>query len=169
MFTNWFSDYSLGRETLKECWGFWTLYTKWCNANLKRWKKPVSLKLTVAIWLKPTNCVKNIERQVFRTILPATSWLNWTNFFSGNTRDLNQAWDLYYHVFRRISRQLPQLTSLELHYVSPNLLKCQDLELAVPGSYAPGQPIVRIAHFQRSLEVCVLDCFIIFFIVIWGA
>lgn len=72
---------------------------------------------------------------------------------SGNTRDLNQAWDLYYHVFRRISRQLPQLTSLELHYVSPNLLKCQDLELAVPGSYAPGQPIVRIAHFQRSLEV----------------
>ncbi|XP_066259712.1 serine/threonine-protein kinase mTor [Euwallacea similis] len=72
---------------------------------------------------------------------------------SGNIRDLNQAWDLYYHVFRRISRQLPQLTSLELHYVSPNLLKCQDLELAVPGSYAPGQPIVRIAYFQRSLEV----------------
>ncbi len=23
-----------------------------------------------------------------------------------NTRDLNQAWDLYYHVFRRISRQV---------------------------------------------------------------
>ena len=31
-----------------------------------------------------------------------------------NIRDLNQAWDLYYHVFRRISRQLPQLTQLEL-------------------------------------------------------
>lgn len=72
---------------------------------------------------------------------------------TGNIRDLNQAWDLYYHVFRRISRQLPQLTSLELHYVSPNLLKCQDLELAVPGSYAPGQDIVRIAYFHRSLEV----------------
>ncbi|XP_050299177.1 serine/threonine-protein kinase Tor [Anthonomus grandis grandis] len=72
---------------------------------------------------------------------------------SSNIRDLNQAWDLYYHVFRRISRQLPQLTSLELHYVSPNLLKCQDLELAVPGSYVPGQPPVRIAYFHRSLEV----------------
>ncbi|KAJ8979409.1 hypothetical protein NQ317_015841 [Molorchus minor] len=72
---------------------------------------------------------------------------------SGNTRDLNQAWDLYYHVFRRISRQLPQLTSLELQYVSPNLLVCQDLELAVPGSYAPGQPLVKIAYFNRSLEV----------------
>ncbi|KAJ8946331.1 hypothetical protein NQ318_004221 [Aromia moschata] len=72
---------------------------------------------------------------------------------SGNIRDLNQAWDLYYHVFRRISRQLPQLTSLELQYVSPNLLVCQDLELAVPGSYAPGQPVVKIAYFNRSLEV----------------
>ncbi|KAH1016334.1 serine/threonine-protein kinase Tor isoform X2 [Dendroctonus ponderosae] len=72
---------------------------------------------------------------------------------SGNSKDLNQAWDLYYHVFRRIVRQLPQLTTLELHYVSPNLLKCQNLELAVPGSYAPGQPVVRIAYFQSSLEV----------------
>lgn len=68
-------------------------------------------------------------------------------------RDLNQAWDLYYHVFRRISRQLPQLTSLELQYVSPNLLICRDLELAVPGSYSPGQPLVRIAHIHPSLEV----------------
>lgn len=72
---------------------------------------------------------------------------------SGNVRELNQAWDLYYHVFRRVTRQLPQLTSLELQYVSPNLQVCQDLELAVPGSYAPGQPIVRIASFHESLEV----------------
>ncbi|CAG2065047.1 unnamed protein product, partial [Timema podura] len=72
---------------------------------------------------------------------------------SGNVRDLNQAWDLYYHVFRRISRQLPQLTSLELQYVSPKLLMCRDLELAVPGSYIPGQPVVRIAHIQSSLQV----------------
>ncbi|KAF4524829.1 hypothetical protein B566_EDAN014311 [Ephemera danica] len=72
---------------------------------------------------------------------------------SGNVRDLNQAWDLYYHVFRRISRQLPQLTSLELHYVSPKLLLCQDLELAVPGSYNPSQPPTRIAQFKASLQV----------------
>ncbi|KAL3272654.1 hypothetical protein HHI36_014119 [Cryptolaemus montrouzieri] len=80
---------------------------------------------------------------------------NWCQKYksSSNTRDLNQAWDLYYHVFRRISRQLPQLTSLELQYVSPNLQECKDLELAVPGSYSPGQPIIRIAHIHRSLEV----------------
>ena len=37
---------------------------------------------------------------------------------------LNQAWDLYYTVFRRVNKQLPQLTTLELRYVSPALLGC---------------------------------------------
>ncbi|CAG9112207.1 unnamed protein product [Plutella xylostella] len=72
---------------------------------------------------------------------------------TNSVRDLNQAWDLYYHVFRRISRQLPQLTSLELQYVSPRLLNCRDLELAVPGSYVPDQEVIRIAHIQSSLQV----------------
>lgn len=91
-----------------------------------------------------------------------------------NVRDLNQAWDLYYHVFRRISRQLPQLTSLELQYVSPKLLLCRyifrfifwkginissfysmfsDLELAIPGSYVPNQPVIRISQVNSSLQV----------------
>lgn len=46
-----------------------------------------------------------------------------------------------------------QLTSLELQYVSPKLLMCRDLELAVPGSYNPNQPIIRIAHVESSLQV----------------
>ncbi len=29
---------------------------------------------------------------------------------SANVKDLTQAWDLYYHVFRRISKQLPQVS-----------------------------------------------------------
>lgn len=141
---------------------------------------------------------------------------------SGNVKDLTQAWDLYYHVFRRISKQLPQvgsggsclgclsaeclvsswahpvhlaslvlkslgqaipccylmkekylncasvplarqksksfpnysqLTSLELQYVSPKLLMCRDLELAVPGTYDPNQPIIRIQSIAPSLQV----------------
>ncbi|KAH3893902.1 hypothetical protein DPMN_018054 [Dreissena polymorpha] len=72
---------------------------------------------------------------------------------SGNVKDLTQAWDLYYHVFRRISKQLPQLTSLELQYVSQKLLRCQDLELAVPGTYDPKQPIIKIRKVQSSLAV----------------
>lgn len=87
-----------------------------------------------------------------RDLMEAQDWCNRYKV-SGNVRDLNQAWDLYYHVFRRISRQLPQLTSLELQYVSPKLLLCRDLELAVPGSYSPGQPVVRIDSIHSSMQV----------------
>lgn len=87
-----------------------------------------------------------------RDLVEAMEWCHRYKI-SGNIRDLNQAWDLYYHVFRRISRQLPQLTSLELQYVSPKLLMCRDLELAVPGSYIPGQPVVKIAYIQSALQV----------------
>ena len=56
-------------------------------------------------------------------------------------------------MFRRISRQLPQLTSLELQYVSPKLLACKDLELAVPGSYTPGQELISIKYINANLQV----------------
>ncbi|KAG4088925.1 FAT-domain-containing protein [Neocallimastix lanati (nom. inval.)] len=67
--------------------------------------------------------------------------------------DLNQAWDLYYNVFRKINKQLPQLTSLELKYVSPKLLNARDLELAVPGQYRSGEPIIRIQSFVPTLNI----------------
>jgi FKBP12-rapamycin complex-associated protein len=67
--------------------------------------------------------------------------------------DLNQAWDLYYLVFRRISKQLPQLTTLELQYVSPKLLAAKDLDLAVPGTYLSGVKVVKIASFKTNLSV----------------
>lgn len=47
----------------------------------------------------------------------------WLQKFRQSRKDaeLHQAWDLYYHVFKRINKQLPQLTVLDLHYVSPAL------------------------------------------------
>lgn len=72
---------------------------------------------------------------------------------SKDVNDLNQAWDLYYQVFRRITRQLPQVTSLELTYCSPKLLKSTNLDLAVPGTYKSGQPIVKIVSFDATLSV----------------
>lgn len=73
----------------------------------------------------------------------------------GEIADLNQAWDIYYHVFRRISKQLPSTNSvqLDLQYVSPQLLTMRDLELAVPGTYQSGQPIVRIGNFEQIVLV----------------
>lgn len=84
---------------------------------------------------------------------------------------LGQAWDLYYHVFRRIDKQLQSLTTLDLEVrrisfhmrfffpiiialnlffffffrtntiksVSPELIECRNLELAVPGTYRAGK------------------------------
>ncbi|KPV75332.1 uncharacterized protein RHOBADRAFT_53323, partial [Rhodotorula graminis WP1] len=71
----------------------------------------------------------------------------------GEINDLNHAWDLYYQVFRKINKNLPTLTLLELQYVSPKLLNAKDLELAIPGTYQTGKRIVRIASFGANLEV----------------
>lgn len=53
-----------------------------------------------------------------------TEALEWCKRYkiSGNVRDLNQAWDLYYHVFKRISRQLPQLISLGMTREASSIL-----------------------------------------------
>ncbi|KAF9006075.1 phosphatidylinositol 3-kinase [Cyathus striatus] len=71
----------------------------------------------------------------------------------GDTSELDKAWDIYYGVFKKVEKQLPQLTTLDLQYVSPSLLKARSLELAVPGTYQSGRPIVRIASFATKLTV----------------
>jgi FKBP12-rapamycin complex-associated protein len=52
--------------------------------------------------------------------------------------ELHQAWDLYYHVFKRINKQLHTMMTLELVEIAPNLSKAINLELAVPGTYIAG-------------------------------
>jgi FKBP12-rapamycin complex-associated protein len=80
---------------------------------------------------------------------------DWCNTFrtSGEMGDLNQAWDLYYQVFRKISRQLPSLMTLELQYVSPKLKDAVDLELAVPGTYQVGKQVIRITSINPVASV----------------
>jgi len=68
----------------------------------------------------------------------------------GDTSELDKAWDIYYgvrffnlvcfnllttnpQVFKKVEKQLPQLATLDLQYVSPSLLKARNLDLAVPG------------------------------------
>jgi len=52
-------------------------------------------------------CV-NIFQAYGRDLMEAQEWCKKYQR-SGNVKDLTQAWDLYYHVFRRISKQLPQV------------------------------------------------------------
>jgi FKBP12-rapamycin complex-associated protein len=42
---------------------------------------------------------------------------------------------------------------LDLESVSPELLLCRDLELAVPGTYRADAPVVTISSFSRQLVV----------------
>ncbi|KAI9108059.1 hypothetical protein K1719_020932 [Acacia pycnantha] len=67
--------------------------------------------------------------------------------------ELTQAWDIYHHVFGTIDKQLESLTTLDLESVSPELLECRNLELAVPGTYVADAPVVTIASFARQLVV----------------
>ncbi|CAH0400987.1 unnamed protein product [Chilo suppressalis] len=79
----------------------------------------------------------------------------WSEMYktTGEDRYLNEAWELYYHVLRRIMSQFRSLTSLELRYVSRRLHTCRDFELAVPGSYVPNEKVIRISHIHSHLQV----------------
>jgi len=72
---------------------------------------------------------------------------------SRNESDLSQAWEYYCRVFRKISKQLPQLKELELQYVSPQLRNSKDLELAIPGTYVADKELIKIKGFSPSLKV----------------
>ena len=43
--------------------------------------------------------------------------------------------------------------TLDLKYISPQLKEAQNLELAVPGTYQSGKPVVRISSFDKILTV----------------
>jgi serine/threonine-protein kinase mTOR len=66
---------------------------------------------------------------------------------------MNKAWDIYYKVFRKINKQIPSLTKLELSSCSPALSKARSLELGVPGSYRVDGSFVRIEKFIPSVQV----------------
>ncbi|KAL7665224.1 Serine/threonine-protein kinase TOR [[Candida] zeylanoides] len=87
-----------------------------------------------------------------RELSDAYEWiLNYKR--SRDITNLNQAWDIYFNVSRRIHRQLQQSQSLELQYVSPKLEEVRDLDLALPGTYQAGKPIIRIAKFDPTFSI----------------
>ena len=55
-----------------------------------------------------TRSMVNLVQAYGRDLMEAQEWCRKYQR-SGNVKDLTQAWDLYYLVFRRISKQLPQV------------------------------------------------------------
>ncbi len=66
---------------------------------------------------------------------------------------MNKIWDIYYTVFRRINKQLPALTKLELSQCSPALSRAQGLELGVPGTYRVDGSYIKIEKFISNVQV----------------
>jgi len=74
-----------------------------------------------------------------------------------------------FKVFRKIEQQLALLTTFDLLFISPQLLKAENLELAVPGichvrasgnltdlssgTYRSGKPVICITRFFPKLIV----------------
>ena len=91
---------------------------------------------------------QSFQQAYGRDLLEAYDWCK--KFMrSRKSNDLNQAWDMYYQVFRRVNKQLPQMTTLDLNYCSPKLLAATNLDLAVPGTYEPGKSVVCIQALRR--------------------
>jgi len=67
--------------------------------------------------------------------------------------DIDEAWNLYTQVFRKLNSQLPQLTMLDILDVSPQLYAARNMELAVPGTYHAGRPLVKIARVDPRVTV----------------
>ena len=72
---------------------------------------------------------------------------------SRREKDMTRAWDLYTAVFTKMRKQIGNMNELELSEVSPKLLQARDMQLAVPGSYRVGLPVIRIAYFSPLLRV----------------
>ena len=71
----------------------------------------------------------------------------------GSPADVHNAWLIYSKVYNAINKQLSQQTTLDLKFVSPRLESAKNMDLAVPGTYKSGAPIVKIARIRPLLSM----------------
>nr|VZI21980.1 unnamed protein product [Spirometra erinaceieuropaei] len=72
----------------------------------------------------------------------------------GAKADLQQAWDGYYTLYRNFSKLVSNMSILELTVTAPRLQAYgKDWQLAVPGSYKPQRPLIRMAGVKNCLTV----------------
>eukprot|EP01033_Poteriospumella_lacustris_P010144 gene10144-7234_t len=66
---------------------------------------------------------------------------------------IQQAWELYYSVFKRINGQINTIHSLDLQSTSPALFAANDLDIGVPGTYQVNGSAVRIKSFNPVVMI----------------
>jgi len=82
----------------------------------------------------------------------AESWLmKYIN--TNNDSYLNQAWDIYHYLWKKISEANENLTTVHLDNVSPKLLDINNTDVSMPGLYKPNKPLIKIASFAATFQV----------------
>jgi FKBP12-rapamycin complex-associated protein len=71
-----------------------------------------------------------------------------------NPKELDIAWGNYNIVYGN-SKKLLKMTSLDMKNVSPKLKFRNELELAIPGTYEPNKPIVKIKSFCNNIQIII--------------
>ena len=72
---------------------------------------------------------------------------------SKRTVAINQAWDIYFTIYKKLSVKLKEIEWYELKNVAPALLKLRDLDISVPGLFRPQKKLLRIHKFASILPV----------------
>lgn len=67
--------------------------------------------------------------------------------------DLDQAWQIFYRVFTKLSKQISRMTHLDLEFVSSKLKSISGMHIAVPGRYMPLEAYPKIQAFESRVDV----------------
>ena len=70
-----------------------------------------------------------------------------------NEANFSDAWQIYVKVFRKMSKNIKEMASINLGEVSPKLYAARNLQTAVPGTYRIGEPVVRVQSIVPVLPV----------------
>jgi len=70
------------------------------------------------------------------------------------TDDFQLGIKLYSEIYERLNAELPNISTLELHHVSPALYRVRGLNVCLPGSYQPSREVISVSRFFP--KVCVV-------------
>ncbi|KAJ1957088.1 phosphatidylinositol kinase- protein kinase tor1, partial [Linderina pennispora] len=66
---------------------------------------------------------------------------------------IEKVWAAYHAIFVKANKMMLRPCPLALRDTAPVLLDCCDMQLAVPGTYDPDMPLVRIASFKPTVDM----------------
>lgn len=90
-----------------------------------------------------------------RELSEAYEWLSKFRL-SRKEAELHQAWDLYYHVFKRINKQLHSMTTLELQYVAPALVSLKTLDKLGLLKKLAHSTLINLIAIRLSWQPCIV-------------